>query len=237
MLRVSEIYLSVQGEGPNVGTPTVFIRFAGCNLRCPNWPCDTPHAIDPDKYRKEWQRLTPAEIFQKVLNVAGKNTVNICYTGGEPFLQPHAELLQLTYFLRNSTKIRDIECFSNGTIVYPNQFTDLHSPSYIGFIMDWKLPGSGEITGHNNRFVNLGSIVAVNSNAIKFTIADRKDFDVAAHIWYDYIRDMGITVYAGVVWGKLENKTLIEWLLAEGLPWKLNVQIHNYIWPREQRGI
>jgi len=65
-MRLSELYTSIQGEGPRVGQPVQFMRFAGCNLRCPSWPCDTQHAIDAARYRHEWETVTPEELAGRV---------------------------------------------------------------------------------------------------------------------------------------------------------------------------
>lgn len=228
MLRVSEIYLSVQGEGPHVGTPTVFVRFAGCNLRCPGWPCDTPHAIDPSKYRQEWKFLSPEEVAITIRDIAAGARVRVCFTGGEPLLQPSADLKELAELLCTS---HAIDCFSNGTIEYPSWMQN----EDIVFVMDWKLPGSGEISTASARFENMRGFCS--DDTIKFTIANREDFEHAIAIWKEVASQTDAQFYAGVVWGKLDNATLVEWMLKAKLPWKLNVQVHNHIWPREQRGI
>lgn len=238
-LRVSEVYLSVQGEGPNVGTATVFVRFGGCNLRCPGWPCDTPYAIDPAVYRNEWQARTPIELAAEVVRVA-KNVqkYNVCLTGGEPFLQKNSDLEEFVKALRGIHGVYDVECFSNGTLIYPKWAIE-----EIDFVMDWKLFGSGEDAQDPKRIINLSNLSNLwSSDSVKFVIKDRTDYEQAKQLyqkyWTEY--DCGINrvrVYYGVVWGALELKTLVEWVLEDGLPWFLNIQIHNYIWDRTQRGI
>lgn len=233
ILRVSEVYPSVQGEGPNVGRPTVFIRFGGCNLRCPLWPCDTQHAIDP-KYRAEWSKLTPAQVRDIATGTHWGSRVDFCLTGGEPFLQQHEALKGLVFELLNHGTV---ECFSNGTIGYPGW-----AVNRVSFVMDWKLPGSGEDSYNETRIENFDRLIMsdmAEEHSIKFTIADRFDYDEAKHLYWSYrmaVRWPG-KVYAGVVWGQLENAELVEWIMHDQLPWYLNVQVHNHIWDRTQRGI
>lgn len=233
-MRVSEIYPSIQGEGPGVGKPTVFLRFGGCNLRCPGWPCDTQHAIDP-KYRKEWFKLTPEDVAIKTLKVAEEwGITRVCLTGGEPFLQNHREMETLVETLVRN--LMEVECFSNGALAYPDWATEL-----ISFVMDWKLPGSGEMTYVEQRLYNMGRLIIASENgwntqSVKFTIADRRDYETAKRIWEEYIPHH-VQVFYGVVWGQLTNATLVRWAMEDKLPWRLNVQVHNHIWDRRRRGI
>lgn len=237
-MRVSEIYPAMQGEGPHVGCPTIFTRFAGCNLRCPGWPCDTQHAIDPEKYRHEWKSMSPGEVFatqlQPIFNKTG--ATNICLTGGEPFIQQDTELFSLIDMCLEQGFT--VECFSNGTIEYPEW-----APKKIEFVMDWKLPGSGEDPYDNNRLINLYRLANYRGpllHSVKFVISDRRDFDLAHTLFKEYqaqLLSSPIEVFAGVVWGKLEDKQLIDWIFEERLPWRLNVQTQNYLFDRNQRGI
>lgn len=237
-MKLSEVYLSVQGEGPRVGIPTIFARFAGCNLRCPGWPCDTPHAIFPDKFRNEWQKHAPIEVYDLIKNVAnGRRMINVCYTGGEPFLQNNEELRDLTNKLTEDEQIGAIECFSNGALAYPDWALDA-----IYFILDWKLEGSGEEHFNATRLENLKKLSGFD--AVKFTIASEDDYDQAKEA-YNWLlanstvaaSDLPMDIFYGVVWGKIENKDLIEWVLRDRLPWRHNMQVHNIIWNRDQRGI
>ena len=233
-MRIDEIYLSVQGEGPRVGVPTVFVRTGGCNLRCPGWPCDTLHAVLPEN-RKNWQKLEPIDVIDEIARVASGREVNVCLTGGEPFLQKNDELRTLVDTLRSHTypdlEVDTIECFSNGTLLYPDWATE-----DIVFIMDWKLPGSGEDPYNKNRLLNLRNLT--DEDAVKFVIKDREDFDVAVELYEKHIRfDSPVEVYYGVAWDLITNATLVDWVLKEKLPWRLNIQTHNYVWDRRKRGI
>lgn len=230
MIRIDEIYLSVQGEGPRVGIPTVFLRTGGCNLRCPGWPCDTQHAIDI-KFRKNWIPTEVADIVEKVMKVADGRQINVCLTGGEPFLQNNHELMRLVGALSQLSIVDDIECFSNGTLEYPEWALE-----NVNFIMDWKLPGSGEDPLNNTRLLNLSNLT--DDDAVKFVIKDRADYEMAVGLYDQYIcGSSGVEVFYGVAWDQLTNATLIGWVMEDKLPWRLNVQMHNYIWDRRKRGI
>lgn len=229
-MRVSEVYRSIQGEGPHVGVPTIFVRFAGCNLRCPGWPCDTQWAIDPSKYRHEWQNMEPAELVLKVLEVAGINgEINVCLTGGEPMLQNNAELDEFVTLLRLSPKVDGIEMFSNGSLPYTEQILD-----YVDIVMDWKLPGSGEDLSKSARNFNVQQLG--RTDAIKFTIADRLDYVTAYAAWQN-IKNPKVRYYYGKVWNRVTDAQLINWALLDGVPWIHTMQVHNIIWDRTQRGI
>lgn len=123
-----------------------------------------------------------------------------------------------------------VECFSNGTLRYPQW-----ALRGIDFVMDWKLPGSGEDHMNKNRLVN--AVLLKPTDYIKFVIADEEDYCVAQEIYEDMKEDVQATWSYGVAWGKMENKELIDWVLKDEMPWQLNIQLHNFVWPRDQRGI
>ena len=230
-MRVSEVYLSIQGEGPNAGAPTIFVRFGGCNLRCALWPCDTPWAVDPKIYRNEWQRMTPEELLEETLQFWYPG-VNVCLTGGEPMLQPVDELEQYLKLLKE----RGIktEMFSNGTVEYNYDVVSRIDT----IVMDWKLPGSGENWKDEVRIRNIKRLSF--GDAVKFTIAGEDDYEIAKAIQQKYLLDGSVRhsfVCAGVVWDKLTNEELVQWMLDDKLNWRLTVQVHNHIWQRERRGI
>jgi len=213
-----------------VGVPTVFVRFGGCNLRCAGWPCDTQHAIDP-AFREEWKLKSPEKLADEISEFGIKN---ICFTGGEPFLQNNHALHELSQLLR--IRGMEVECFSNGTLLYPKWAVDT-----INFVMDWKLPGSGEEPSiwTPTNIKNMDESLIVHS--IKFTIASHEDYLEAKRRWVTEVPignpAVSLEFFYGVVWGQLEDKELIEWVLKDGLRWRHNMQVHNYIWDRELRGI
>jgi len=232
MLRVSEVYASVQGEGPNVGKTTVFVRFGGCNLRCLGWPCDTQHAIDP-AYRNEWKRYNVqdlVEVIEDCMDISGAETITL--TGGEPFLQKNDDL----YRLIQNFPMTPIDCFSNGTIMYPDWVVN-----NINFIVDWKLPSSGEAYDDTNRIANLRMLTKSKlDQSVKFVIADWDDFALALNlneILHSTLLIDNLEIFYGRVWNsEITDRELAEAVMANQLPWRLNVQLHNYIWPANERG-
>lgn len=236
-LRVSEIYLSVQGEGPRVGAPTVFVRFAGCNLRCPGWPCDTPHAIDPQIFRTDAKLLTAEEIVAKVEEVA-PGGADICYTGGEPFLQ-HNDTLKVVVETLAKEGYPTQEAFTNGTLEYPEWAYE-----WMFLILDWKLTGAGEevnILGtEGTQSTRMKNVERMNEgDVVKFTIKNKADYEEAKR-WYPLLlrHNSKVNFIYGVVWGALEASQLIEWVLHDELvEWTYSHQLHNVIWDRSKRGI
>lgn len=234
VLRVSEVYTSVQGEGPRTGMGTVFLRFGGCNLRCPGWPCDTIYAIDP-KYRSEWARGSGRSVLASVIGECDRNNVeNVCLTGGEPFLQNHDALRFIVDgLLREDIQV---EAFSNGQIKYPDWAFEK-----VNFIMDWKLPGSGNAADRNEETFCLmvDNIKKLKlTDAIKLVIKDHNDFNHAVEVWKDFDDETQAQWWAGVVWGQdFTSAHLVDLIQQEQLPWNLNVQTHKYLWPAEARGV
>jgi 7-carboxy-7-deazaguanine synthase len=232
-LRVVETYVSYQGEGPNTTKPTVFVRFAGCNFKCPGWPCDTQHAIDPALFTKTQQHYTPIELADHVLSF---NTDSICLTGGEVFLQNKKDLAQFITGLKGSRETIEVECFTNGSLDWGDDL-----PYMIDtFILDWKLPGSGENyeTTYNTFDVNKAFLEA--HDAIKFTIKDEDDYRIAKYRYVNHIkgREEEPVIYAGVVWnGPMSTEELCQRMLNDDLPWRLNVQVHKFVWHPDKIGV
>lgn len=230
-LPVSEIFESIQGEGPNTGLPTTFVRLAGCNMRCPGWPCDTVYAIDPKIIREDATKMSVEEIVEEVISL---RPLKICLTGGEPLLHSGETLKSLVLSLID--KGYDVECFTNGSFPIPTW-----AMQTMRFVMDWKLPGSGESgTNLDTRTRNVAKLRA--SDAIKFVIKDKHDMECAIKV-IDSLRlefNCIAKMYFGAVWGELLEDTLADWILeaAIGRPnVRMNVQVHKYIWDAEARGV
>jgi 7-carboxy-7-deazaguanine synthase len=228
VLRVSEVYASIQGEGPRTGMGTLFVRFGGCNLRCPGWPCDTLYAVLPE-YRQEWERRSPFALLPELVRACNEaNLGNVCFTGGEPFIQNANALKYITDGLLE--KGLNVEAFSNGQVHYPDwAFEKVH------FIMDWKLPGSGnqatELTANNVCLLK-------STDAVKFVIGDVTDYNEAVRAWKFMELKTLAQWWAGVVWeGGMTEKDLIARILDDGLPWNVNTQVHKYIWSATKRGV
>jgi 7-carboxy-7-deazaguanine synthase len=231
VLRLSEVYSSVQGEGPKTGLPTTFVRFAGCNLRCPGWPCDTQHAIDPQFY-KDWEKVGVSALVERVPTYPN----NVCITGGEPFLQDRVDLEAFIAELLD--RRQTVEVFSNGTRAIPGSVM-----SYVGVQLDWKLVGSGEgdrdIDQRVTNVVMMQQTPLPNPHGIKFVISDLTDF-VEAKYWYEYLKPLApsIQFWAGVVWGKeWTDDELVRAILENELPWRLNVQMHKHVWEPDKRAV
>jgi 7-carboxy-7-deazaguanine synthase len=230
-LRLVEHYSSTQGEGPSTGRMTQFVRFAGCDMRCAGWPCDTAFASDPKIWAKDSYKRTPQELIADIVEQSAETGArNICLTGGEPFMQPAEKMNELILGLHDLGFT--VEAFSNGSFLYSNVALE-----YVTFMMDWKLDGSGEgKTKLDNRMLNATKLR--NGSGIKFVCKDEKDLDQAVGVWtklQDKVEPK-TRFWAGATWGVLKEKDVVEFIMKNKLPWSLNVQVHNFIWPANERG-
>ena len=230
LLRLNEHYVSVQGEGPNVGKMTQFVRFSGCNMRCPGWPCDTQHAILPALYKND-PKLDSSHLISKVLATrASTGAAHVCLTGGEPFMQDNGQLKFVCVDLLNFGFT--IDFFTNGSFVFP-PWTNTRN---ISLVMDWKLTGSGEPqTAIDIRRANATTLQ--NKDAVKFVVSSYADLHEAVAITNQ--ENLGSAeIYVGLAWGKeLTDDNVVEFLKEHQLPWRLNVQLHKHLWPNIERGI
>ena len=211
MLRITEIFHSIQGESSHAGRPCVFVRLTGCNLRC-RW-CDSEYTFTGG------ERMTLEEVLDRVRSYAC-NLVEV--TGGEPLAQ--SESLELIRRLCDEGFEVLIE--TSGS----NDITRVDRRARI--ILDVKCPGSGEEM--KNRWENLGELRA--HDEIKFVIADRQDYEWARTI----IAEKGLdrwTVLLSPVWGEMEPRLLAEWMLADRVPARFQTQLHKHIWGAEARGV
>lgn len=226
MLRLSERYTSVQGEGPNAGLPTQFVRFAGCNLRCPGWPCDTPFAVDPAIWRSDSEPLSAQALVGRIPSWPK----NICFTGGEPLIQPDVELQELVELLHS--KEYRFEMFTNGSKLIPAWALGI-----VRFMMDWKLPGSGEYDSIDPAVRLENAQRLFRGDGIKFVVAGQTDLDQARQDWQELVRKGVVAQFwATPVWG-VDPKTVIDYIFMHQLPWKLSLQVHKYIWQPDERGV
>jgi 7-carboxy-7-deazaguanine synthase len=212
-LRINEIFHSIQGESTWAGRPCVFVRLTGCNLRCV-W-CDTEYAF------REGRQMAVAEIIERV-RAYGCDLVEV--TGGEPMLQKGIYALFGGLLDARLTVMVETSGESDLSRVDPR----------IIKIMDLKCPGSGE--SERNRWSNLDALTV--RDEVKFVLADRRD--------YEWARDViGARRIAGRVnavlmspaFGLLEPQKLAEWILADRLPVRMQLQMHKHIWPPEMRGV
>jgi len=227
-MKLLEHYVSTQGEGPRTGTLTQFVRFAGCNLRCPGWPCDTQRAIEPKLYIGKYENVTANTLTGRLIEMRDQTGAsNICITGGEPFLQPFDEMEHLSSLMFHEGF--DQEVFTNGTLVIPTIWF-----AYAQVNMDWKLAGSGEgHVGHDQRLRNVRFLKP--SDMIKFVVKDEADIEEAVAAT-DMLRTAGFMgeFWVGAAWDEITPARLVAHIIAEALPWKLNVQVHKYVWDPER---
>jgi 7-carboxy-7-deazaguanine synthase len=166
-----------------------------------------------------------------VADLAGARLITL--TGGEPFLQRGVDLEGLVDRLRHGGY--SVEAFTNGTLPYPEW-----AVNDVSMIMDWKLPGSGEDHLNEIRHVNINNLwdsTNPERHAVKFVCKDYDDFQVALSLWSLYLQGGPLQVYYGKVWdGNITDAQLAEAVMGEKLPWKMNVQLHNYIWDPQERG-
>ncbi len=209
---------------------TQFVRFAGCNMKCPGWPCDTPHAIEPKLYINDSTTHTAAELIEKINEANGPPF--LCLTGGEPFIQPHALLQEFCELAVSSGY--SIECFTNGSVVFPTW-----ALQRMSFMMDWKLEGSGELNSFmEERVKNVAKLRRVDG--VKFVICSSKDLNDAYRTWEyltDTIKALQPQFWVGAAWDRYDPAVLVEFIEQRGLPWRLNLQTHKYIWPADERGV
>ena len=212
-LQVHEIYASIQGESTFAGLPCTFVRLVGCNLRC-SW-CDTTQAFHGG------ERLLRSEVLQRALDM-GTQLVEL--TGGEPLL--HAGALPLMSELCDAGKTVLIETSGERDIsrVDPR----------VHRIMDLKAPGSGESS--RNRWENLEHLTP--RDEIKIVLADRTDYEWAREVVNQHsIRDRVNEVLLSCVHGALDPKDLVSWMLEDGFPGRMQLQMHKYIWDPDATGV
>ncbi|MCL5984141.1 MAG: radical SAM protein [Candidatus Thermoplasmatota archaeon] len=203
-MRIIEIFHSFQGEGPETGLRTVFVRLARCNLRC-TW-CDTTYSFE------EGTEIPLSEVLAKVESYQAKN---VSLTGGEPLLQK--EGLELTRIL--SEKGYRILIETGGSLdIAP--YTRL--PGVL-VSMDVKCPGSGmEKTLRTENLQHLRPV-----DVVKFVIQDRKDYEFARKFLEDH--PFPAQKVFQPVWG-VPSAPLAEWLLEDRLDARLMLQEHKYVW-------
>jgi len=223
---ITEIFKSIQGEGTRAGMPCVFVRLTGCNLRCV-W-CDTEYAFHGGK------KYSLDEVAAQVRALAGEGERRVPLveiTGGEPLLQ--RETPQLAQRLLDDGYTVMIETSGE-------RFAGV-LPREVIKIVDVKCPDSGE----SGKFDPANLDAVDRKDEIKFVVSSRRDYDFAR----DFTAQHGLAGRVGQVlfspvfpdpagrWQGLNARELAEWILADGLPVRLGMQLHKFIWDPAMKGV
>ena len=213
MLTINEIFYSIQGESTRAGRPCVFVRLTACDLRC-SW-CDTPYAFH------EGRSMSIDEVVAEV-DRHGCPLVEV--TGGEPLLQD--DVYPLMERLLTGGKTVMLETGGHRSIATV--------PAAVLKVVDIKCPGSGE--SDKNDWANLGRLAP--HDEVKFVVKDRKDYEFARDVItiHDLVSRVG-AILISPVHDVLDSKTLSEWILADHLPVRLQLQLHKFIWLPTTRGV
>lgn len=211
-LKVNEIFYSIQGESTHAGRPCVFVRLTYCNLRCTY--CDTEYAF----YRGSERSIN--EILQEV---AAYRCRLVEVTGGEPLIQRETTRL-LERLLEEG-----YEVLLETSGAWPVE----HVPDGVRIIMDLKTPGSGMVT--SNRWQNLQHLDG--DDEIKFVVCDRADYEWSRSVIGEHDLTAHRPVLLSPSHGELDPRLLSEWVLADGLPVRVQLQIHKFIWSPSMRGV
>jgi 7-carboxy-7-deazaguanine synthase len=228
---ITEIFKSIQGEGTRAGLPCIFVRLTGCNLRC-TW-CDTAYAFHGGK------KMSVDEVLARVAELAGRAGMPgsegslplVELTGGEPLLQE--EIYALAEKLLASGYAVMIETSGERFIG--------ELPREVIKIVDVKCPDSGEPDSFEMR-----NLEALSENdEVKFVLATRRDYEFAR----EFAEQHGLAQRVkevlfspafedpGGKWPGLKPQVLVEWILADGLPVRLGLQLHKFIWDPATKGV
>ena len=211
-LKINEIYYSVQGESTHAGRPCIFIRLTYCNLRCSY--CDTEYAFYDGK---------DMEITDIMSEIKRWDCNLVEVTGGEPLFQD--ECIDLLNELVNSNY--EVMLETGGSL----SISDV--PKKVVKIVDFKCPSSGMVKK------NLWSIVddLQAHDEVKFVIGNREDFDWAKDRITEYSLDKICTLLFSPTFGEIDPQQIVEWILAENLPVRMQMQMHKMIWSPEEKGV
>jgi 7-carboxy-7-deazaguanine synthase len=226
---ITEIFRSIQGEGTRAGLPCIFVRLTGCNLRC-TW-CDTAYAFHGGK------KMGVDEVLARVEELAGRQADGravvplVELTGGEPLLQeeiyPLAERLLAAGYtvLIETSGERSITRLAKDVIK----------------IVDVKCPDSGEA----DTFLGSNLEALSGQDEVKFVISTRRDYEFAREFTKEHRLEERVkaVLFSPVFadpegkWEGLEPRTMVEWILADGLPVRLGLQLHKFVWHPATRGV
>lgn len=205
-LKITEIFYSLQGESRTVGLPTVFVRLTGCPLRCQY--CDSEYAF----YGGE--RVALATILEQV---AAYQPRHVCVTGGEPLAQKEC----LTLLTQLCDAGYNVSLETSGAM--PLEDVDAR----VSKVMDIKTPGSKE--SQRNRWENLACLT--QHDQLKFVLCSREDYDWAVFKLSEHqLMERVSDVLFSVSFGELAPQTLADWIVADNLPVRFQLQLHKMLW-------
>ena len=212
MLKVNEIFYSIQGEGTNAGLPCTFIRLTYCNLRCSY--CDSEYAFYEGK---------DFSIDKIIKEVKSYNCNLVEVTGGEPLMQEESlilmeELCKLNY---------DVMLETGGSLPIENVNKS------VKIILDLKCPSSK--MEKKNLYENIDFLKP--NDEVKFVIGNKEDFDWSKNIIEKYNLTEKCNVLFSPVFGKIENVELVEWILKDNLNVRYQLQMHKYSWNPDKTGV
>lgn len=207
-LRITEIFLSLQGEARDAGWPTVFVRLTGCPLRC--LYCDTAYAF----HGGEWMGIDDI-----VATVTRHGVRHVCVTGGEPLAQKRC--VQLLKKLCDLGLIVSLE--TSGAIDIGDVDTR------VSRVVDIKTPGSGEV--ERNHWENIALLTP--HDQVKFVICSREDFDWARDVVSEHALNARCDVLFSPSHAQVAPRELADWIVAERLPVRFQTQLHKQLWGEE----
>lgn len=204
-LKITEIFLSLQGESSRVGWPTIFIRLTGCPLRCGY--CDSAYAF----YGGEWRSFD--EILAQVRELGARH---VCVTGGEPLAQKNC----LELMRRLCDEGYQVSLETSGSIDVSKVDTR------VARVVDIKTPGSGEVA--RNRWENLSLLTP--QDEIKFVLCGREDYDWAKQIIAEHQIAGRSPILFSPSQDQLDPRALADWIVADRLNVRFQLQLHKVLW-------
>jgi 7-carboxy-7-deazaguanine synthase len=205
VLKIHEIFHSLQGESTRVGLPTVFVRLTGCPLRCGY--CDTAYAFQGG------ENMTLDQIVERVASYGARY---VTVTGGEPLAQKQS----IALMKRLCDAGYDVSLETGGSLD-----TSQVDPR-VSVILDIKTPGSGEV--QKNLWTNLDHLKPADE--VKFVLCGREDYDWAKQVLAEHAISEKCTVLFSPVYSQLNPTDLADWVLQDHLPVRMQVQLHKILW-------
>ncbi|WP_177429805.1 7-carboxy-7-deazaguanine synthase QueE [Pseudomonas mangrovi] len=208
-LRITEIFHSLQGETRTAGLPTTFVRLTGCPLRCQY--CDTAYAFSGGELRS---------LDQICAEVAGYRPRHVCVTGGEPLAQPNC----IALLTRLCDAGYEVSLETSGALDIAQV------DARVSRVVDLKTPGSAEVL--RNRYENIQLLT--RNDQVKFVICSREDYDWAVSKLIQYrLDERAGEVLFSPSHGQVSPRALADWIIADNLPVRFQLQLHKLLWNDE----